>query len=60
MLNVLGQKVVTLVNETKPAGTWNVVWDVTDSHGEKVASGVYFYRLVTDGQTQSRKMILLK
>ncbi|MCB2230820.1 T9SS type A sorting domain-containing protein [bacterium] len=60
VLNVLGQKVVTLVDETKPAGTWNVVWDGSNSHGEKVASGVYFYRLVTDGQTQSRKMILLK
>jgi len=52
--------VATLVNETLPAGEHTVVWNGTDDTGTRVASGVYFYRLVAGEQTMSRKMMLLK
>jgi hypothetical protein len=58
--NVLGQKVTNLVDETKPAGLYDVIWGGTDDDGDAVASGVYFYRLVAGEQVAARKMMLLK
>jgi len=58
--NVLGQKVITLVDEQLPAGYHTVIWDGTDSRGMKVASGVYFYRIEANEFNSYRKMLLLK
>ncbi len=58
--NILGQKVTTLVDEKKPAGTYTVYWNGTDDSNHMVATGIYFYQLTTGSQTQSRKMVLLK
>ncbi len=58
--NSLGQKIVTLVDETKPAGEYVVRWNGRDSNGREVSSGVYFYKLETTEYTRSHKMILLK
>lgn len=60
IFNSLGQQVRVLHHGDLPAGTHHVEWDAADRNGNKVASGVYFYRLSTDLQTDSRKMILLK
>ncbi|MFZ2323880.1 MAG: T9SS type A sorting domain-containing protein [Ignavibacteriaceae bacterium] len=53
--DILGNEVVTLVNEEKPAGSYNVSFDAS-----KLPSGVYFYTLITDNFKQSKKMILMK
>ena len=53
--DILGNKVKTLVNETKLAGKYEIVFD-----GSNFASGVYFYRLVSGNQTIVKQMILLK
>ena len=58
--NILGQEVKTLVNTTKPAGNYVARWDGTDRTGERVASGVYFYRIKADDYVSSKKMLLLK
>jgi hypothetical protein len=58
--NILGQRVRTLVDEDKPVGTYRVIWDGTDDKGEGVASGIYLYQLRTEGQTLTRKMLLLR
>jgi hypothetical protein len=62
ILNLLGQVVATLVDETEPAGFKYVKWDASG-----LASGIYFYRLdassiANPGKsfTQVKKMILLK
>ncbi|MDZ7335683.1 MAG: PKD domain-containing protein [candidate division KSB1 bacterium] len=55
--NRLGQRVRTLVDQTKPAGRYKVIWDGTDDFGNRLTSGVYFYRLETDGFQATRKMI---
>lgn len=63
--NALGQEIRKLVDsEHRDAGTYKVIWDGKNQHGELVGSGVYFYRL--DAQSPSgnyhstRKMILLR
>ncbi len=60
ILNLLGQEIRTLVNEEKPAGFYNVVWDARDNTGQQVASGIYVYRLETQDFVQTRKMVLLQ
>ncbi len=58
--NVAGQKVRTLVDGEQPAGTHSVNWDGKDRSGVRVAAGVYFCALESDGGLLSRKMILVK
>ncbi len=60
--NTLGQETMTLVDETKEAGYYKVLWDATDK-----TSGVYFLRLQTfdvskkqESYSEIRKVILLK
>ena len=60
LFNLLGQEVATLVNQTQPAGHYQVTWDGRDNRGEALASGIYFYQLKTTSSTQSRKLTLLK
>ncbi len=58
--NVLGQKVTTLVNEDREAGTYVVSWDGTSNGGGKVSSGIYFYKMEAGDFVQTKKMALLK
>ncbi len=58
--NLLGQHVTNLVDLDMTAGRHEIVWDGEDSGGEKVATGVYFYRLTTNDFVQTRKMVLVK
>lgn len=58
--NTLGQKVRTLANQRFESGDHVIQWNGENSVGQRVASGVYFYRLDTKGFSSSRKMVLLK
>jgi len=58
--NLKGQKVKTLYSGMGKKGKHGISWDSTDSHGKKVASGVYFCRLITPDSIQSQKMLLMK
>ena len=53
--NSLGREVTTLVNETKPAGIYDVAFSATD-----LASGIYYYTLQAGSFTETKKMILMK
>lgn len=58
--NLLGQKVCTLVSTHQLAGQYQVQWNGRDDKGKKMPSGVYLYRLKTEGFNQILKMILMK
>jgi hypothetical protein len=58
--NMLGQKVKTLVNEARPAGTYTILWDGSNNQGVKVASGIYVYTIRAGDFVQSRKMTFMK
>jgi len=60
IFNVIGQRVRTVVDDTKSAGSYCVVWDGLDDTGVPAPTGVYLYRMDTDGLTQAKKMLLLK
>lgn len=58
--NLLGQAVKILQAGRMSAGSHSVQWYATDEMGRSVASGVYFYRLLVDGEALTRKMLLLR
>ncbi|MCX6158558.1 MAG: T9SS type A sorting domain-containing protein [Ignavibacteriae bacterium] len=53
--DVMGREVQTLVNESLKPGTYETSFD-----GGMLNSGVYFYRLITEGFTETKRMILIK
>ncbi len=55
VFDALGREVQTLVNEQLKAGTYEVDFD-----GSKFASGVYYYKLVTNDFVETKKMVLMK
>ncbi len=60
LFNIAGQKVRTLLDETRSAGEHVVLWNGRDDAGRPVATGTYLYRLTTDDQVQTKKMLLIK
>ncbi|MBU1948085.1 MAG: T9SS type A sorting domain-containing protein, partial [Candidatus Eisenbacteria bacterium] len=57
--SVTGRKIKTLVHGQEPAGVHQTQWDGCDQSGERVSSGVYFYRLETSTNTESRRLVLI-
>lgn len=57
--NVLGQQVKTLLNETKPAGSYTISWDGR-TENSTAATGIYFLRMNAGDYSKTLKMILLK
>jgi hypothetical protein len=55
VFNIIGQRVVTLLDEKQQAGQHSVIWDASGQ-----ASGVYFYKLTAGDFTEVRRMTLLK
>ena len=58
--NLLGQKVRVLADGLREAGAFHAVWDGTDTQGIPVATGVYLYQFMSNGFTQTRRMLLLR
>jgi hypothetical protein len=54
--DLLGKQINKLVNnEFQKAGTYSITFN-----GSSLASGVYFYRLVSDKYVEVKKMVLIK
>ena len=55
-----GQRVAVLHQGPQQAGYHRLRWNGRDDAGHPVASGMYLYRLVTDGTVLTRKLMLLR
>ena len=53
--DVLGNEITTLIDEYKPAGSYEIKFDAA-----QLSSGVYFYKLQTSGFVETKKMILIR
>ncbi len=53
--DALGNEIETLVNEKQNAGSYSV-----DFNAASLPSGIYFYKLVTEKFSETKKMILVK
>lgn len=58
--NIKGQVVNRLVDERLKPGRYKVTWEGKDSAGNRVASGIYFYRLKAGNYSETKKMIMAK
>jgi len=58
--DVRGALVRNLVDAIEDAGPHSLSWDGKDEHGNAVASGVYFLRMQSGRDAQTRKMVLIK
>jgi len=58
--DVSGRLVRRYEGDTGGPAFVDIVWDGRDEHGQAVASGVYFYKLVAGDFRQVKKMVLLK
>ena len=53
--DVLGREIETLVDEEKPAGSYQVEWSTNN-----LSSGVYFYTINATGFIETKKMLLIR
>ena len=60
VFDVAGRRVATLASGAMEPGRYDVAWEGRDDAGLPVAGGLYFYQLVTDGKTLTKKMVMLK
>ena len=58
--NIRGQIVEVLVERNMRAGYHNITWYGKNNMGIQVPSGMYLYKLVSENQTITRKMVLMK
>ena len=58
--NLSGQRVTTLVDGMRVAGSYSTQWNGQDQTGHPLASGVYLYRLRSGKRIETRKLLLLQ
>jgi hypothetical protein len=58
--NAVGQKIKTLVNTRISSGSHVAVWDGRNNLGQKVSTGVYFYKISAGDFSQTKKMVMIK
>jgi hypothetical protein len=58
--NLLGQKVVCLLDKKLDSGQYHSVWDGQNFMGQLSASGLYFFTLTVENQRQSVKVLYQK
>lgn len=58
--DLLGQEVITLIDEFQTPGSKSVVWNGKNSSGEYVSSGVFFYNLETQTFSKTMKLLLIR
>ena len=60
IFNIKGQKVRKLYDCYSAPGIYSLYWNGKDDNGRQLPSGIYLYKLVTEYEVVTRKMMLLK
>lgn len=58
--NILGQKVIILVDDYKPPGEYSITWNGRNDKGEPVSTGIYLYRIESGSFAETKKMTLIR
>jgi len=53
--NISGQKITTLIDQHLQMGQYRICWNAKNA-----VSGVYYYKIISDGKSQTKKMVLIK
>ena len=60
IINSKGEEVRSIINRYHHVGEYLVQWDGMDNQGINMASGIYFYKIISDRRIKTQKMIYLK
>jgi len=60
IFNILGQEIYELADRNFESGKHTLMWNGRDYNGNKVAKGLYFYRLQSGDMSQAKKMYLTR
>jgi hypothetical protein len=60
VFDITGRRVATLVDRRMTPGTYEVTWDGRTASGQRLASGVYLYRMKARDFTATRRMTIVK
>lgn len=60
IFNVLGQRLITLLDQRLTAGLQKIFWNGLDAQKRPVPAGIYVYRLETSGQISTRKLVIYR
>lgn len=55
-----GEKVAEIVNEVCEPGGYHYEWDMRDSHGKRVGSGMYILRMDAAGEISKKKLTIVR
>jgi ligand-binding sensor domain-containing protein len=58
--NLIGQEIITLVDEYQRAGLNSIFWNGKNNLGQNITSGIYIYKLQAGKYIHSKKMLLMK
>lgn len=60
IFDILGGEVVTLVDGVQAVGVHRIEWDGKDKNAQPQPAGIYFYRLVSEKKSITKKLVLLR
>jgi archaellin len=60
ILDIFGKRIKTLIDTELDNGEYKIIWDGADENNNRVASGIYFYRLSSGNISITKKMVLLR
>ena len=56
--DILGRKIVELINQYQPPGRYDILWNGNDALCNPVGSGVYLYQLKSGHFSKTKKMVI--
>ncbi len=60
VFDVTGRRVATVVDQRQTPGVYRIEWDGRGDSGQRIANGVFFYRLTVGDWTRTRQVVKLK
>ena len=60
IFDLTGKRIRTLFNGRMNAGVRQVSWDGNDENNARVASGLYIFKVIVEGKSKSKSMLLIK
>jgi hypothetical protein len=58
--DILGREIITLVNKKLNSGEYQIPFSISQFSNNQIHTGIYFYRLQTENQTQTKKLVIIK
>jgi len=58
--DIRGNTVKQWIYPNQNVGYYSVIWNGTNSSGNQVSTGIYFYRIIAGDFTQTKKMVFMK